>query len=71
MRLLVGGIIVTALLLAFVFVWIYLASLGQVPVIHAPLESVSPIVRIVVMLALAAVIGVVYFTLAPSGRKSQ
>jgi len=71
MRLLVGGIIVTVLLLGFVFVWIYLASTGAVPVIQAPLQSISPAVRIVVMLALAALIGVIYFTIAPSSRKSQ
>lgn len=61
MKLLVSGIVITVLLVAFIFVWIYLASQGQIPAIQAPLEAVSPVVRIIVLAALAVVIAVIYF----------
>jgi membrane-associated protease RseP (regulator of RpoE activity) len=71
MRLLVSGAIIGVVLVAFVFVWIYLASLGRVPVIHAPLEWISPPVRLVVLAVLAAVIGVVYFVMFPANRRGR
>lgn len=71
MRLLITGIVVTVLLLGFVFVWIYLASQGQVPVIRAPLESVSTEVRILVLLVIVAALGALYLRSAPANRKGQ
>ena len=71
MRLLVSGIIIVGLLLAFVFTWIYNASLGRVPVIQAPLESVSPVVRIVVLVLLAAVVAVIYFRMSPGTKRTE
>jgi hypothetical protein len=67
-KLLVSGVVVTAAIIAFVFVWIYLASQGAVPVIQAPLESVSPVVRIFVLVLLAAVIAWVYMRAYPRKR---
>jgi uncharacterized BrkB/YihY/UPF0761 family membrane protein len=67
-KLLVSGLVVTAAIIAFVFVWIYLASQGAVPVIQAPLESVSPLVRIVVLVVLAAVIAWLYMRAYPRKR---
>lgn len=69
MKLLVTGGIIGVLLVVFVFAWIYLASQGRVPVIQAPLEWVSPLVRIGALLVLAAVIAVVYFKMFPSRRR--
>ena len=71
MRLLISGVVVVALLLAFVFTWIYLASQGQVPVIQAPLESVSPVVRIVVLVVLAAVVAAIYLRMSPRARRTE
>jgi Na+/pantothenate symporter len=71
MRLLVSGVIVTAMLLGFVFVWIYLASQGQVPVIQAPLERVDPTIRLLALVVLAAIIAGVYFAKFPGARKSD
>lgn len=68
MKLLVSGIVVTAAIIAFVFFWIFLASQGAVPVIQAPLESVSPVVRIVVLVVLAAAIGWLYMRAFPRKR---
>jgi hypothetical protein len=70
MKLLVSGVVVTAAIITFVFVWIYLASQGAVPVIQAPLESVSPVVRIVVLVLLAAGIGWAYFRAYPPRNRS-
>jgi hypothetical protein len=69
MKLLVTGGVVGILLVVFVFVWIYLASQGRVPVIQAPLEWVSPPVRIAALLILAAAIGLVYFRMFPSKKR--
>jgi len=68
MKLLVSGIVVTAAIIAFVFLWIFLASQGAVPVIQAPLESVSPLVRIVVLVVLAAAIAWLYMRAFPRKR---
>ena len=70
MKLLISGVVVTAAIIAFVFVWIYLASQGAVPVIQAPLESVSPLVRIVVLVVLAAAIGWLYVRAYPPRKRS-
>jgi hypothetical protein len=40
-----------------------------VPVIHAPLEWVSTPVRIVALLVLAAIVGVVYFSMFPAKKR--
>jgi heme/copper-type cytochrome/quinol oxidase subunit 2 len=69
MKLLVTGGVIGVLLVVFVFVWIYLASQDRVPVIQAPLEWVSTPVRIVVLLILAALVGVVYFAMLPSKKR--
>lgn len=69
MKLLVTGGVIGALLVVFVFAWIYLASQGRVPVIQAPLEWVSTPVRIVVLLILAALVGVVYFAMLSSKKR--
>lgn len=69
MKLLVTGGIIGVLLVVFVFAWIYLASQGRVPVIQAPLEWVSPSIRIAALLVLAAVVGVVYFAMSPSKKR--
>jgi hypothetical protein len=71
MKLLVSGGIIGILLVAFVFVWIYLASEGRVPVIHAPLEWVSPPVRLLVLVVLAAVVAAVYFAMFPAGKRGR
>jgi hypothetical protein len=68
MKLLVSGIVVTGAIIAFVFLWIFLASQGAVPVIQAPLESVSPVVRIVVLVVLAAAIAWLYMRAFPRKR---
>jgi hypothetical protein len=68
-KLLVGGVLVTAAIIGFVFVWIYLASTGAVPVIQAPLESVSPVWRIIVLVVLALAIAGLYLRAYP--RKSS
>lgn len=70
MKLLVSGVVVTAAIIAFVFVWIYLASQGAVPVIQAPLESVSPAVRIIVLVVLALIIAGLYLRAYPP-RKGE
>jgi len=67
-KLLVSGIVVTAAIIAFVFFWIFLASQGAVPVIQAPLESVSPVVRILVLVVLAAAIAWLYMRAFPRKR---
>ncbi len=69
MKLLVTGGIIGILLVVFVFAWIYLASQGRVPVIQAPLEWISPPVRIAALLILAALIGVVYFAMFPAKKR--
>jgi heme/copper-type cytochrome/quinol oxidase subunit 2 len=69
MKSLVTGATIGVLLVVFVFAWIYLASQGRVPVIHAPLEWVSTPVRIVALLVLAAIVGVVYFTIFPAKKR--
>jgi hypothetical protein len=71
MKLLVSGAIIGILLVAFVFVWIYLASESRVPVIHAPLEWVSPPVRLAALLVLVAVIAVIYFAMFPARKRSR
>jgi hypothetical protein len=69
-KLLVSGVVVTAAIITFVFVWIYLASQGAVPVIQAPLESVSPVVRIIVLVLLALVIGGLYLRAFPPRKRT-
>ena len=70
MKLMVSVVVVTGAIIAFVFIWIFLASQGAVPVIQAPLESVSPIVRIVVLVVLAAAIAWLYLRAFPPRRRS-
>lgn len=69
MKLLVSGAIIGILLVAFVFVWIYLASQGRVPVIQAPLEWVSPSVRLAALVFLVAVIAAIYFVMFPVKKR--
>ena len=71
MKLLVSGAIIGILLVAFVFVWIYLAAAGRVPVIHAPLEWVSPPVRLLVLVVLAAVVAAIYFAMFPARKRGR
>lgn len=52
--------IAAVILLAFTFIWVWLAAQGTVPVIQAPLENVSPVVRIIVLLVLTAIIWVIF-----------
>jgi hypothetical protein len=68
-KLMVSGVVVTAAIIAFVFVWIYLASQGAVPVIQAPLESVSPVVRVVVLVVLALAIAGLYLRAYPPRKR--
>jgi hypothetical protein len=70
MKLLVGGVVVTAAIITFVFVWIYMASQGAVPIIQAPLESVSPLVRIAALVLLAVIIGWLYIRAYPPRKRS-
>lgn len=58
--------IVALILLAFTFIWVRLAAQGVVPVIQAPFEDVSPIVRIVVLLVLTGIIWVIFTRTRPS-----
>jgi hypothetical protein len=69
MKLLVSGAVIGILLVAFVFVWIYLASQGRVPVIQAPLEWVSPPVRLAALVVLVAVIAAIYFAMFPAKKR--
>lgn len=71
MKLLISGAVIGIVLVAFVFVWIYLASVGRVPVIHAPLEWVSPPVRVAALVVLAALIAVVYFAMFPARKRGR
>jgi len=69
MKLLVSGAIIGILLVAFVFVWIYLASQGRVPVIQAPLEWVSASARLAALVFLVAVIAAIYFAMFPAKKR--
>lgn len=52
--------IAAVILLAFTFIWVRLAAQGAVPVIQAPLENVSPVVRIIALLVLTGIIWVIF-----------
>jgi hypothetical protein len=52
--------IVAIVLLGFVFTWVILSAQGVIPNIQAPLEHVSPWVKVVALLVLTAIVYGIY-----------
>ena len=55
--------IVAILLLGFVYTWVILSAQGVIPSIQAPLEHVSPWVKVLALLVLTAIVYGIYSTI--------